>query len=71
MNSYDRSTFYTQDHIGYTDYPFSTAKTPKYMPSEESQIEDLKAELHLYKRAFDTLKKENEKLKMKIYESKL
>ncbi|KAJ3258875.1 hypothetical protein HK103_003257 [Boothiomyces macroporosus] len=33
LNPYDRSTFYTHDQAGYTDYPFANESTKKYAPA--------------------------------------
>jgi len=36
LNSYDRSTFYTQDAKGYLDYPFAGPETKKYIPNKSA-----------------------------------
>lgn len=35
LNPYDRSTFYTQDHVGYTTYPQANEGTLKFKPESK------------------------------------
>ncbi|KAJ3371070.1 hypothetical protein HDU91_005593 [Kappamyces sp. JEL0680] len=37
LNAYDRSTFYTHDSVGYTDYPFADENTKKFVPPPAAQ----------------------------------
>jgi 2,4-dienoyl-CoA reductase-like NADH-dependent reductase (Old Yellow Enzyme family) len=59
LNPYDRSTFYTQDHVGYTDYPFATEITQNFIPPTK--------EMQLLQRV-EQLGQENSELKLRCKE---
>jgi len=47
LNAYDRSTFYSQGADGYTDYPFATVDTPKYIPPNPLALKNKQLETRI------------------------
>lgn len=38
LNAYNRNTFYTAGPVGYTDYPFATKDTKKFVPEVQNKL---------------------------------